>query len=283
MAEPGLDRCACKLDTALSDSDYREYIIVIVVMARSRNISLPLVAATLALLAAWSTCWTFVGSLVTREAAPAMRTAMRAGGKPGRGGNPRPHDVLHAKETTKEKQAKMSKKMALKGDVEDEEEKKMMEMEWPVMPTEEFKLMLHVEYDKEHGVFPQPGNQEVEKFYREMQKRFGSKVRILHNHPLALEKLGAYDPEADLALPKRRRTGAQGRKGAFEVVDISSETVLYSKLQTGLSLVSVERGDMEPYMGAWMEKLAAKYPTLDGADAAEAVAEEVPAEEPVDA
>lgn len=257
-------------------------------MARSRNISLPLVAATLALLAAWSTCWTFVGILVTREAAPAMRTAMRAGGKPGRGGNPRPHDVLHKKETTKEKQAGRSKKMAKEralkmGEEEDDETKELMSMEWPVMPTEEFALMLHVEYDKEHGEFPQPGNQEVEQFYKEIQKRFGSKVRILHNHPLALEKLGAYDPEADLALPKRRRTGPQGRNGAFEVTDISSETVLYSRLQTGLSLVNVERGDTEPYMGAWMEKLAAKYPILDGADAAEAVAEKVPAEEPVDA
>eukprot|EP00929_Paragymnodinium_shiwhaense_P008323 TRINITY_DN112272_c0_g1_i1.p1 TRINITY_DN112272_c0_g1~~TRINITY_DN112272_c0_g1_i1.p1 ORF type:complete len:247 (+),score=98.93 TRINITY_DN112272_c0_g1_i1:66-806(+) len=246
-------------------------------MSRGRGSSLAAVVAALALLAVWSACWSFVGGssrVASREAE--TKTAMNAWERK------RPHDMMYRKSTAKDRQAARSVEMANKGkdDDDDEEEvkEKVNEIEWPLPPNDDVKLYIHVEYDEEFGVFPQPGNLEVEKFYREMNRRFGGKVRMIHNEPTALKKtvpVPADEDEDDWRKPRR---------GSFEVIDCSTEAgeVLYSKLKTGESLVWAQHS--KSYIDSWMEKIAAKY-NLDAKEevAEEAAEEEVPAEEPVDA
>eukprot|EP00929_Paragymnodinium_shiwhaense_P115683 TRINITY_DN84704_c0_g1_i1.p1 TRINITY_DN84704_c0_g1~~TRINITY_DN84704_c0_g1_i1.p1 ORF type:complete len:259 (-),score=84.03 TRINITY_DN84704_c0_g1_i1:339-1067(-) len=240
----------------------------------SRRSSLAGLVAALAVLAICSACVSFIGGHA-RAATRETKTALRAWARV------RPHDLMYRKSTAKDRQAARSVEMAKKGDDEDDEEaekEKVKQIAWPLQSDDgAVKLHLHVEYDEEHGVFPQPGNLEVEKFYRDMNRRFGSKIRIIHNEPTALMKTIPADDDDDVPKPRR---------GSFEVIDASQENgdVLFSKLKTGSSLVSPYVLSGDPYMEKWMDKLAAKY-NLDAeeADAAEAAAEEVPAEEPVDA
>lgn len=106
---------------------------------------------------------------------------------------------------------------------------------WPVEIPEGIHV-LHVEYDQDEGAFPQPGNSEVMRLYSTLQTRFGHKVRILANYRKALKELSP--------------TGTW-RKRSFEVVDLGTKKQLYSKLQTGLSLMQ-----NEAWLDRWMDQIS---------------------------
>eukprot|EP00931_Biecheleriopsis_adriatica_P018499 TRINITY_DN1294_c0_g1_i2.p2 TRINITY_DN1294_c0_g1~~TRINITY_DN1294_c0_g1_i2.p2 ORF type:complete len:282 (-),score=69.40 TRINITY_DN1294_c0_g1_i2:82-852(-) len=72
-------------------------------------------------------------------------------------------------------------------------------------------------------------NEELEIFYAKMQKKFGGKVRILFNQPGALKDLSPTG------------TGTP-RLGSWEVVNLNTGEVLFSKLQHGRT-VSLVYGD----------------------------------------
>mmetsp|Transcript_23168 Transcript_23168/g.54220 ORF Transcript_23168/g.54220 Transcript_23168/m.54220 type:complete len:196 (+) Transcript_23168:49-636(+) len=145
---------------------------------------------------------------------------------------PQAATALRAKLSAKEKQRARSK---AKQGAEVVKAKSKNEP-WPVEIPDGITV-LHVEYGQEAGEFPKPGNREVLDFYSLLQTRFGHKVRILHNYPKALKELSP--------------TGGW-RKGSFEVVDLGGKRVLYSKLNTGLSLVHGDEG----YLESWLSKFA---------------------------
>eukprot|EP00440_Ansanella_granifera_P053826 gb/GFBE01058353.1/.p1 GENE.gb/GFBE01058353.1/~~gb/GFBE01058353.1/.p1 ORF type:complete len:248 (+),score=77.60 gb/GFBE01058353.1/:1-744(+) len=167
--------------------------------------------------------------------------------------------------SAKDKQSKIAKDKQGKAD----KKKAVGEMEWPVQIPEGVTL-LHVEYDQrlrdkpfgEHRqkrqyyfqnrgkdwfegkplrpVFPKPGNLEVQDFYRKIQTRYGPKVQVIINQPKALEALS---PAKDF------------RGGAFEVVNVNTGELLWSKLQHGPDC-SLVHGD-EAWWNHFQKKLDA--------------------------
>mmetsp|Transcript_81602 Transcript_81602/g.214216 ORF Transcript_81602/g.214216 Transcript_81602/m.214216 type:complete len:191 (-) Transcript_81602:92-664(-) len=190
-------------------------------MARNRGLTLPLLAA--AFLAAWSAARAFVGapSQVGLQAPAALRGDV----------------AMRAKLSAKEKQAARSKERQGAND----KKKKVGDQQWPV-EIPEGVTVLHLEYGEDSGVFPQPGNEEVVKFYRAMNTRFGAKVRIISNYEKALQELS----------PTKT-----WRKGAFEVVDVKTKKPYYSKLASGVSLVNGKEEWMDKFLDTLAEKVEA--------------------------
>mmetsp|Transcript_95590 Transcript_95590/g.117099 ORF Transcript_95590/g.117099 Transcript_95590/m.117099 type:complete len:131 (-) Transcript_95590:75-467(-) len=127
-------------------------------------------------------------------------------------------------------------------------------MQWPVEIPEGVTI-LHVEYDvapanseeadyarRTWSSFPKPGNKEIIDFYKKTQEDFGPKVRVLVNEPRVIKELL---PEG---IPLRYR------KGAFEVVNLNTGKLLFSKLQTGSSLL------YEGYWDAFTKRLKEQMP-----------------------
>merc|ERR1719433_2278479 len=94
--------------------------------------------------------------------------------------------------------------------------------------------MLHVEYDENEGTFPKPGNSEVINFMRALSNKYQHRVRVMTNYRPALKE---FSPSG------------KWREGSFEITDIGANQLLFSKLQTGLSLLSDET-----YLQSWMER-----------------------------
>ncbi|CAE7241639.1 unnamed protein product [Symbiodinium necroappetens] len=121
-----------------------------------------------------------------------------------------------------------------------EQAKVRVPMQWPATIPEGVTL-LHLEYDvapkdeieaemakRAFSTFPKPGNKEVEDFIRKVQKTFGPKVRVALNEPMVLKEL----------LPEG--STIKYRKGAFEVMNLNTGKLMFSKLQTGVSPVYEE-------------------------------------------
>ena len=191
---------------------------MVAVPMRSRGLALPMLAA--ACVAAWSATRTFVGvpSQVSLQAPATLRGDV----------------AMRAKMSAKEKQAARAKERQGAND----KKKKIGDQQWPVDVPEGITV-LHLEYGEESGVFPQPGNEEVVKFFRAMNSRFGSKVRVIANYEKALQELSPTQT---------------WRKGAFEVTDVASKEVFYSKLKTGLSVFAQEEW-MDKFVNSLAEKV----------------------------
>eukprot|EP00439_Symbiodinium_sp_Y106_P084024 s569_g24.t1 len=121
-----------------------------------------------------------------------------------------------------------------------EQSKVRVPMQWPATIPEGVTL-LHLEYDvapkdefeaemakRAFSTFPKPGNKEVEDFIRKCQITFGPKVRVALNEPMVLKEL----------LPEGSQI--KYRKGAFEVMNLNTGKLMFSKLQTGVSPVYEE-------------------------------------------
>merc|ERR1712227_15897 len=100
--------------------------------------------------------------------------------------------------------------------------------------------VLHIEYDDRHGAFPQPGNWEVQRFLQEMHGKFRHNVRFLYNYKKALAE---FSPTGD------------SRRGAFEITDCATKKLLFSKLDSGISMIH-RKGGQDPYVKKWMDIFA---------------------------
>eukprot|EP00434_Breviolum_minutum_P029843 symbB.v1.2.026385.t1/scaffold2559.1/size125745/4 len=140
--------------------------------------------------------------------------------------------------SVKEKQSQRSKARLSSAD----KEKGKGLIQWPVEIPEGITI-LHVEYDvaptskeaadwakRSWSAFPRPGNKEIQDFYKKIQESFGPKVRIIVNEPRLIKEIAMKEllPEG---LPLKYR------KGSFEVVNLNTGKLLFSKLQTGSSVV----------------------------------------------
>lgn len=136
-------------------------------------------------------------------------------------------------QTAKQKQSERTKARASDA----QKSNRVGYMQWPVEPPEGVTI-LHVEFDvapknqyeaeqarRTWNAFPRPGNQEVQDFYKKVRETFGPKVRVTINEPRIIKEL----------VPKG--VPIRYRKGAFEVVNLNTGKLLFSKLQTGASLV----------------------------------------------
>ncbi|CAJ1349759.1 unnamed protein product [Effrenium voratum] len=137
--------------------------------------------------------------------------------------------------TAKEKQSERSKARKTAAD----RAKDKSYAQWPAEIPDGVTL-LHVEYDtkpinaesadwarRTWSSFPKPGNQEISDFLRKIRSSFGPKVRVAFNEPRMMKDLVPYDNIEELRY----------RKGAFEVVNMNTGKLLFSKLKTGTSLV----------------------------------------------
>lgn len=152
--------------------------------------------------------------------------------------------------SAKEKQSQRSKARQSSAD----KDKSKGLIQWP-LEIPEGVTILHVEYDvapqnadeadyarRTWSAFPRPGNKEIQDFYKKTQESFGPKVRVIVNEPRVIRELL---PEG---VPLRYR------KGAFEVVNLNTGKLLFSKLQTGSSLV------YEGYWDAFTKRLQEQMP-----------------------
>mmetsp|Transcript_63020 Transcript_63020/g.150126 ORF Transcript_63020/g.150126 Transcript_63020/m.150126 type:complete len:214 (-) Transcript_63020:94-735(-) len=121
------------------------------------------------------------------------------------------------------------------------------------LPEDGVKLY-HVEYE-----FTQENVPKIIRLNKALQARWGDRVRLLNNDVKAFQMLR--DSTAQYQPP---------RVGSFEVVDMHTKEVVFSKLATGLDMFY-----SQDYLTSWLDKLKV-------GDATSAAAEE-PVEEAVEA
>mmetsp|Transcript_50349 Transcript_50349/g.109337 ORF Transcript_50349/g.109337 Transcript_50349/m.109337 type:complete len:222 (+) Transcript_50349:42-707(+) len=148
-----------------------------------------------------------------------------------------PTTMFVGKKKVKERQSQRSKERAAKY-AEEEDDVEITELEWPVK-IPEGETFIHVEYGTDAGEFPKPGNYEVVKLYEAMFSRFQHRVRILHNYPPALKEFSPTE---------------SWRNNSFEVIDLGSKELLFSKLDSSRSLVTGN----DDFFENWMDKFAEK-------------------------
>mmetsp|Transcript_72892 Transcript_72892/g.131307 ORF Transcript_72892/g.131307 Transcript_72892/m.131307 type:complete len:211 (+) Transcript_72892:128-760(+) len=125
--------------------------------------------------------------------------------------------------SAKQKQTKRS----LERQSKDNKKKKMGVESWPI-DIPDGVTMLHIEFDEWNGGgFPKPGNPGVINFIALLQLKLGQKVRVVANYRKALKELS---PTGDW------------RPGSFEVVNLNKSELMFSKLQTGISIFQDQVG-----------------------------------------
>jgi len=93
---------------------------------------------------------------------------------------------------------------------------------------------LHVEYCEYCGYLKQ-----YSQLLEALKERFGERVRMFANDPEALQE---FTPEG------------KWRHGSFEIVELSTRKVVYTKLGTGLHVT-----EKRPWLEKWMDELAQTF------------------------